>query len=197
MGWTPHTSAQLTAAGANLNSGSNTPSVIIYPQSNGVTVSNKQGTPQTTATAKAAAATATPSSNPKTNVSAIQGVPISLDINTSDSSAKAIQSLQGTLGNVVTGLQGLNGLGDQIGSSIGNGFQGLMDLITQQTANNNAWSAKQADKQMNFQDAMNQRAMEFNSLEAAKNRNWQEYMSSYLFLSHSKVSLCRKISIVH
>lgn len=101
------------------------------------------------------------------------GVPI--NINVSDSSAKALQSLSGTLGSAVTGLgSGLNNLG----SSISSGFGDLMSLISKQSADNNAWSAKQAQKQMDFQTAMQQEAMHFNSLEAGKNRDWQEMMSN-------------------
>ena len=122
--------------------------VIIYPNSSGVTTSG---------------------------AGANYNNPISLNLKTSDSSAKAIESLSGSLGNAVTGLgSGLSGLGD----SIGNGFQSLMDVITKQSANNNAWSAKQAQNQMDFQSQMQAQAMEYNSLEAAKNRNWQEMMSN-------------------
>lgn len=42
---------------------------------------------------------------------------------------------------------------------------------------NNAWSAAQADKQMDFQRESNKIAMDFNSAEAAKNRDWQKMMS--------------------
>lgn len=52
------------------------------------------------------------------------------------------------------------------------------DFITKNTDKNNAWSAKQAENQMAFQERMNQIAMEFNSQEAAKNRDWQEMMSN-------------------
>lgn len=101
------------------------------------------------------------------------GIPI--NINVSDSSAKALQSLSGTLGDAVTGLG--SGLGS-LGSSISSGFSDLMSLITKQSADNNAWSAKQAQTQMDFQKAMQMEAMNYNSLEAAKNRNWQEMMSN-------------------
>lgn len=43
---------------------------------------------------------------------------------------------------------------------------------------NNAWSAEQAAIQRDWQVQQNQKAMDFNAAEAAKNRNWQEYMSS-------------------
>lgn len=43
---------------------------------------------------------------------------------------------------------------------------------------NNAWSASQAEIQRNWQEAQNQKAMDFNAAEAAKNRNWQAYMSN-------------------
>ncbi len=43
---------------------------------------------------------------------------------------------------------------------------------------NNAWSASQAKIQRVWQEQQNQKAMDFNAAEAAKNRDWQEYMSS-------------------
>lgn len=43
---------------------------------------------------------------------------------------------------------------------------------------NNAFNAEQADKQMAYQTASQERAMNFNSAEAQKNRDWQEYMSN-------------------
>lgn len=50
-------------------------------------------------------------------------------------------------------------------------LQGIVDK-------NNAWSAQQAQKQMDFQQASADKAMQFNANEAEKNRAWQEYMSS-------------------
>lgn len=46
------------------------------------------------------------------------------------------------------------------------------------SADNNAWSAEQAAIQRDWQVEQNQKAMDFNAAEAAKNRNWQEYMSN-------------------
>lgn len=43
---------------------------------------------------------------------------------------------------------------------------------------NNAWSASQAEELRNWQEAQNQKVMDFNAAEAAKNRDWQEYMSN-------------------
>lgn len=43
---------------------------------------------------------------------------------------------------------------------------------------NNAWSASQAEIQRTWQEVQNQKAMDFNAAEAAKNRNWQAYMSN-------------------
>lgn len=74
-------------------------------------------------------------------------------------------------GNSAEGLNTLSG-------TLGAGFEGLFNLIQQNTDKNNAWSAAQAQKQMDFQERMNNIAMEFNSLEAGKNREWQEFMSS-------------------
>lgn len=82
------------------------------------------------------------------------GVPI--NINTGMSAA-GLQSLSGTLSS---------------------GFSDLFKLIQENTDKNNTWSAGQAQIQRDFQERMNNIAMEFNSLEAAKNRNWQEMMSN-------------------
>ncbi len=43
---------------------------------------------------------------------------------------------------------------------------------------NNAWSASQAQILRSWQEAQNEKAMSFNAAEAAKNRNWQAYMSN-------------------
>lgn len=63
-------------------------------------------------------------------------------------------------------------------NGISQNFDKLFDMIQKNTQFNNAWSAEQAQKQMDFQTQSNQIAMDFNAAEAAKNRNWQEYMSS-------------------
>lgn len=54
----------------------------------------------------------------------------------------------------------------------------LMDQISRITAQNNSWSAQQAQRQMDYQTASQRTAMDFNASEAAKNRQWQEYMSN-------------------
>lgn len=56
--------------------------------------------------------------------------------------------------------------------------QPAIQQILQTSAQNNAWSARQASNLRNWQAEQNRLAMEFNSQEAAKNRNWQEYMSN-------------------
>lgn len=90
-------------------------------------------------------------------------------------SAKELDSLTGSisagLGNFGDVLSGLSG-------SVQSGFDGLFDLIMKNTDKNNAWSAAQAQKQMNFQERMQNIAMDYNAAEAAKNRNWQEMMSN-------------------
>lgn len=75
------------------------------------------------------------------------------------------------VGNSASGLQSIAG-------SLSSGFGDLFDLISKNTDKNNVWSAAQAQKQMDFQERMQQIAMDFNSLEAGKNRDWQEYMSN-------------------
>ena len=57
-------------------------------------------------------------------------------------------------------------------------MQKYFDMIAENTAHNNAWSAKQAEIQRNWQVAQNQAAMDFNAAEAAKNRDWQQMMSN-------------------
>ncbi len=59
-----------------------------------------------------------------------------------------------------------------------NSAQDAINQMQQISAANNAWSEAQAQKQMEFQREANQTAMDFNSAEAAKNRDWQEYMSN-------------------
>lgn len=82
-------------------------------------------------------------------------------------------------GTPITINTGNSGKGlESVSMALGNGFEGLFNLIQQNTDKNNAWSAAQAQKQMDFQERMNSIAMDFNSLEAAKNRDWQEMMSS-------------------
>lgn len=43
---------------------------------------------------------------------------------------------------------------------------------------NNAWSASQAKTQRKWQEQQNAKAMQFSAAEAAKNRDWQKYMSN-------------------
>lgn len=74
-------------------------------------------------------------------------------------------------GNSAAGMQ-------SVSAALSSGFGDLFDLISKNTDKNNAWSAEQALKQMNFQERMQGIAMDFNSLEAAKNRDWQEMMSN-------------------
>lgn len=75
------------------------------------------------------------------------------------------------VGNSAAGLDSLSGV-------LGSGFSGLFDLIQNNTDKNNAFSAAQAQRQMDFQERMQGIAMEYNSLEAGKNREWQEMMSN-------------------
>lgn len=58
-----------------------------------------------------------------------------------------------------------------------NSAQDAINQMQEISAANNAWSEAQAQKQMEFQRESNQIAMDFNSAEAAKNRDWQKMMS--------------------
>lgn len=89
------------------------------------------------------------------------------------------------VGNSGSGLQGMTDLlssitsgNSAITSQIGNSMSDLMNLIQENTQNNNAWSAEQAAKQNAWQETQNRIAMDFNAAEAAKNRDWQEMMSN-------------------
>lgn len=67
---------------------------------------------------------------------------------------------------MATLAQATNQAADQIAS-----LQGIAQA-------NNAASAEQAAIQRTWQEAQNAKAMQFNKVEAAKNRDWQEYMSN-------------------
>lgn len=54
----------------------------------------------------------------------------------------------------------------------------LVSDLQRNSAENNAWSASQAEQQREWQVEQNKIAMDFSAQEAAKNRNWQEYMSN-------------------
>lgn len=71
------------------------------------------------------------------------------------------------------GRSGASGGSSGIGSSYDALFRQLQEIQT----SNNAWSAAQAQKQMDFQKQSAQEAMKFNHDEAELSRNWQEYMS--------------------
>lgn len=54
----------------------------------------------------------------------------------------------------------------------------IISSMRDTAAYNNAYSASQAQIQRDWQEKQNAKAMQFNALEAAKNRNWQEMMSN-------------------
>ena len=54
----------------------------------------------------------------------------------------------------------------------------MMNQVLSNASQNNAWSAEQAEILRDWQSEQNRIAMNFNREEAAKNRDWQEYMSS-------------------
>ena len=64
------------------------------------------------------------------------------------------------------GAHRMNNAADQIA-----GMKGIAQA-------NSAWNAEQAEIQRDWQEAQNAKAMQFNSMEAAKNRKWQEMMSN-------------------
>ncbi len=55
--------------------------------------------------------------------------------------------------------------------------QEVMNQLKKNSSANNAWAEAQAQKQMDFQRQSNKIAMDFNAVEASKNRDWQKMMS--------------------
>lgn len=106
------------------------------------------------------------------------GKPLTASSSSSSSLQKIIDSgvpITGgnSAGNVASTAASMAGL-----AGLNVDFNGLFDLIRENTAMNNAWSAAQAQKQMDFQTQANQIAMDFNAAEAAKTRDWQTWMSN-------------------
>lgn len=62
--------------------------------------------------------------------------------------------------------------------SVPSGAASLVSDLRKNAAQNNAWSASQAEQLRTWQEQQNKIAMDFNMKEAAKNRAWQEYMSN-------------------
>lgn len=60
----------------------------------------------------------------------------------------------------------------------GTGLEDYFKKLQAIQESNNSWSAEQAQKQMDFQKASDERAMQFNHDEAELNRLWQERMSN-------------------
>lgn len=96
---------------------------------------------------------------------AASGTPINLSTGTA---AKEVSQIAANVG------ASLGSVGAAAGLDVG----ALEDLIMKNTDKNNAWSAAQAQRQMDFQERMQGIAQEFNASEAAKNRDWQELMSN-------------------
>lgn len=96
---------------------------------------------------------------------AASGTPISVNTGTS-------------AGNVSTSNINVGAALGSTGAALGMDPTALEKLIMNNTDKNNAWSAAQAQKQMDFQERMQGIAQEFNAAEAAKNRDWQEMMSN-------------------
>lgn len=63
-------------------------------------------------------------------------------------------------------------------AALPSGMSDLQSFLQSIADRNNAWSASQAQKQMDFQRDSADRAMQFNHDEAELSRKWQEYMSN-------------------
>lgn len=78
----------------------------------------------------------------------------------------------------ITSALGASLVAQQPQSSFAQRVYSTIPQIQQVAQNNNVWSAQQAQRQMQFQQASADRAMAFNASEAQRNRSWQEYMSN-------------------
>lgn len=85
-------------------------------------------------------------------------------------------------GNVIHTYANYGGSQSSSGNSAGvvqpDYVSSIMSRAEANASANMSWSAQQAANQMNFQRQMQNLAMQFNSAEAAKNRDWQEMMSN-------------------
>ena len=106
-------------------------------------------------------------SNPNPVIQAMNASGTPININTGSSGSSLSSSLVDT-----------SALLGSVGQAAGLSASGLEELIMKNTDKNNAWSAAQAEKQMAFQERMQNIAQDFNASEAAKNRDWQEMMSN-------------------
>lgn len=97
-----------------------------------------------------------------------QRVPFTITPSAASTTAKQTETISGDLG------AALGSVGQAAGLDAGS----LQQLIMENTDKNNAWSAAQAQKQMDFQERMQGIAQEFNASEAAKNRDWQLMLSN-------------------
>lgn len=109
-----------------------------------------------------------------------------------ESSGLAYPSAKNMSQKYVAGVDGRTAKGGSSFGSISSSSSGLSTPLTSAaeqmdkyfaklssiSASNNAWSAQQAQKQMDFQRQSALEAMKFNSDEAEKSRLWQERMSN-------------------
>ena len=93
-----------------------------------------------------------------------------------DPEAVSATSTPMDLSSVLGSLFGLSGSGID-NESLNNLIDQYKSFILDNTNYNNAWSAEQAEKMMDFQRSEREWAQMFNQGEAAKNRDWQKMMS--------------------
>ncbi len=81
------------------------------------------------------------------------------------------------LNSAVTANNSADSISSTYSNPIVNGVNDNINRILEISSNNNAWSAQQAQIQRDWQQQQNKIAMDFNAAEAAKNRDWQKFMS--------------------
>lgn len=96
-----------------------------------------------------------------------------------DSSSGSFKASSGaSSASSVASQPALSGVSVSLPSTGSSSMSDLYDTLQQIQAQNNAWSAGQAQKQMDFQASQADKAAAFNADQAELSRKWTEYMSS-------------------
>lgn len=99
--------------------------------------------------------------------------PLTGSFKSSGSGSSAVSATSASTDSLLSGVS----LGALSGSGSGGSLDSLLKMLQEQQAQNNSWSAAQAQRQMDFQRSEADRAMEFNHDEAELSRAWTQMMS--------------------
>lgn len=90
----------------------------------------------------------------------------------------SLSSGSGTVSGSGSSARSVASSGGSVMPSLGSDLSSMMDSIYKITDRNTARSEQQAAELRDWQERQNKVAMEYNAVEAQKNRNWQEMMSN-------------------